>query len=86
MKLSDFIKQLQIIESDLNPNAHPSISDTLKFYIDLPDDIVRLKLDCVDVDQAMGCGCWCGANIYLTLDDEQYELRRKDDHASRTDL
>ena len=36
MSLSEFIKQLQQIESEINRNAHQAISDSLRFYIDLP--------------------------------------------------
>ena len=77
MKLSEFIKQLQQIESEINRNAHQAISDSLRFYIDLPDDLVGLKLREIEVDQALGCGCWLGAVIMLSLDDTEYELCKK---------
>ena len=77
MTLSEFIKQLQQIESEINRNAHQAISDSLRFYIDLPDDLVGLKLREIEVDQALGCGCWLGAVIMLSLDDTEYELCKK---------
>lgn len=82
MKLSDFIKQLQEIERDTDPG----VSDSLRFYINVPYDIVVLNIDAIDAKLVIGCGRILGALIQCSLDDPDYELRRKDDRASRTNL
>lgn len=65
MKLSKFIQQLQKIESDINHYAHPSISDSLSFYIETEENILNLDLESIEWDQSMGCRCTLGASIKL---------------------
>lgn len=60
----------------MNKYSHPSLIDSLSFYIDLPDYIVNLKIREIEVDTSMGCGCWIGANIVLELDGNNFELKK----------
>lgn len=74
MTLSEFINQLRSIESDMAVYGHPRLCDSLNFYIRGGDDLVLLKLDRIEVDFSLGCGCVVGANVEFSLDEENYRL------------
>ena len=63
MKLTEFIRQLQVIADQMG--SHPKLDDSLSFYIDRDDDIINLELVEIDSKRTPGCNCWYGANIIL---------------------
>jgi hypothetical protein len=78
MKLSELIKALQDIQSDIG--SHPSLDDSLIFICDddKHDDSFYLDIASVEPDTSMGCGCWIGAKINLSINDpiwqREYEI------------
>ena len=63
MKLTEFIEKLQSIASQMG--SHPKLDDSLSFYIDRDDDIIKLEIVEVEAKRTMGCNCWYGASIEL---------------------
>ena len=64
MKLTEFIRQLQVIADQMG--SHPKLDDSLSFYIDRDDyHIINLEIVEVEAKRIMGCNCWHGANIVL---------------------
>lgn len=63
MKLTEFITQLQAIASQMG--SHPSLDDSLEFYIERDGQIINLEILEIDPKRAMGCNCWYGASIEL---------------------
>lgn len=64
MKLSEFIKKLQTIESQMG--SHPDLDDSLRFFLGDRE----LKIEEVEADSLFGCNCWVGAIIEFEDVDE----------------
>lgn len=56
MKLTEFIEKLQSIASQMG--SHPKLDDSLSFYIDRDDDIIKLEIVEVEAKRTIGCNCW----------------------------
>jgi hypothetical protein len=63
MKLTEFITQLQAIASQMG--SHPSLDDSLSFYLERDNEIINLEIVEIDSKRIMGCNCWYGASIEL---------------------
>jgi hypothetical protein len=63
MKLTEFIRQLQTIAEQMG--SHPSLDDSLSFYLERDDEVINLEIVEIDSKRTMGCNCWYGASIEL---------------------
>ena len=63
MKLTEFIKQLQFIASQMG--SHPALDDSLSFYIERDDELIQLEIVEIDSLRTIGCNCCYGASIEL---------------------
>lgn len=59
MTLSDFIKQLQEIQSEMGP--HPTLNDTITFL----NQEEELIIESIERDLLPGCKCTFGATVNL---------------------
>lgn len=64
MKLSEFIARLQTIQSQMG--SHPNVDDSLRFYFGVDE----LEIEDIEPSRVIGCNCWCGVVIELTLKDD----------------
>jgi len=63
IKLTEFIRQLQFIASQMG--SHPALDDSLSFYIERGDELIQLEIVEIDSLRTIGCNCWYGASIEL---------------------